>query len=422
MTDRQGHRVVITGIGAVSPSGIGKEPFWRGLKEGRSATDRISFFDPSAFPSQVGAEARNFRPQEFLPQKAIKRTGRAAHLAVAAAKMAFDDSRAALNSLDSRRVGVVVGSSVGGMDFAEPEFRTFFNRGVKSVSPFAGVAVFCASVSSEVSTALKLKGASLTISTGCTSAIDAMGCALNAIRLGMTELIVTGGADACVTPGVLAAFCQMGTLSINYNAQPWKASRPFSKDRDGFVLGEGGWVLVFEELQHALNRGAPIYAEVLGYGSTCDAYHMTNPHPSGRYSAEAIRTAIRDSGIQPTEVDYFSAYGNATKVNDTYETKVIKKVFGPHAYKLAISSIKSMIGHAIGAAGAAQVAVAALTLTEGFVTPTINYENADPTCDLDYVPNVGRPVPVRVALCNCLSFGGKNAALVLRRHPPDAES
>jgi len=412
-------RVVITGIGAISPGGIGKDAFWKVIAEGRSTVDRISFFDPSAFPSQVAAEARCFKPQDFMPAKNIKRTGRAAQLAVAAAQLALSDSGLSMDRENSHQIGIVLGSSVGGMDFAELEFRNLFDKGVKAVSPYAGIAVFCASISSEVSMALGLKGPSWTISTGCTSSTDAMGCAFNAIRYGMANVIITGGADACVTPGVLAAFCQMGALSTGFNQDPQRASRPFNLDRDGFVLSEGAWIFVFEELHHALLRDAEIYAEVVGYGASCDAYHASRPHPSGTASAEAIRMALDDANLAPEEVDHFSAYGNSTKINDSYETKIIKMVFGNHAYKLTVSSIKSMFGHPIGASGASQVAAVALGFKHELIPPTINYEFPDPACDLDYVPNKPRNGTSKVALCNSLSFGGKNASLVLRRYTPD---
>lgn len=407
-------RVVITGLGVVSPNGIGREEFCKSLKEAKNAINKISFFDASNHPSKVAAEIRDFNPGDYVPKKEIHKMGRSAHLGITAALLAIKDSGLKLTDKEKFSCPVFIGSSVGGMDFAETEFKIFFDKGINRVSPYAGVAVFCASVSSEISRFLSLKGRSITISTGCTSGSDAIGYALNDIRNGLSDMAICGGADACVTSGILAAFCQMKVTSTHYNDSPKFASRPFDKDRDGFVIGEGAWILVIEELQRALARNVKIYAEICGYGATCDAYHSTNPYPSGIYTAEAMRMALKDAELRPEEIDFILAYGNATIVNDPYETMVIKKVFGQHAYKIPVTSLKSMIGHPIGASGAAEVAAAALAIQEGFIPPTINHHNPDPQCDLDYVPNKSRDIKTRTALCNTLSFGGKNAAVVLK--------
>jgi 3-oxoacyl-[acyl-carrier-protein] synthase II len=408
-------RVVITGIGTVAPNGIGREAFWKSLAEGKNCIDRISFFDPSGFPSQVAAEIRNFNPKDFIPVKEIKRMGRSAHLAVAAAQLAIADGNLTLAENIKNKIAVILGTGTSGLEYVEEEFYLLRTFGVSKMRPYTGIAAFGGALSSEISRSLGLTGSSITISTGCTGAVDAMGYTLNVIRNGSVDIALTGGADAAVTSGILGAFCQMGAVSTNFNHTPQNASRPFNKDRDGFVIGEGGWVFIFEELDHALRRGAKIYSEVAGYGSTCDAYHMSRPMPSGKYSVEAMKLALLDAMIYPDEVDYINAYGNATPINDSYETMVIKNVFGQHAYKLMISSTKSMIGHAIGACGASGVAAALLAIYEGIVHPTVNYETPDPACDLDYVPNTAKKHEVKVALCNTIAFGSKNSVIVLRK-------
>lgn len=404
-------RAVITGIGVVAPNGIGKEAYWKGLREGKNGVDSITLFDCLKHPSKVAAEVRNFDPKDYVndPHE-IKRMGRSAHLAIAATKLAIKDAE--LNSFDGLPVDVIIGSATSGIDYAEPEIRALERGGVRRVRPFAGIAAFGGAISSEVARAVGATGMCMTFSTGCTSATDAMGYALKQIRYGLSDRIIAGGADACVTSAIVAAFCQMGAISTR-NDQ--KASRPFNKDRDGFVIAEGGWMFVLEELEHALNRKSKIYGELVGYGATCDAWHMSKPHPSGEYTSRAIQMALTDAEINPAEVDVFEAYGNATPVNDSYETAIVKKVFGNHAYKMVVPSVKSMLGHPIGAAGGQQLAAALLALNEDYIHPTINYEIPDPDCDLDCVPNQGRQGKFRIAVCNSLAFGGKNAAIVVKK-------
>lgn len=416
-TERQitARRVVITGIGAVAPNGIGREAFWRGLAEGTNCVDRISFFDPSQHPSQVAAEIKDFDPRVTIPVKEVKRMGRSAHLGVVAAQLAVQDSLLKLTTDLKHRIGVIVGTGTSGIEYAEDDFYAMRQGGVRSMRPYAAIAGFGGALSSEISRALGITGSSLTISTGCTGSTDAIGYAFNNIRCGMTDILLTGGSDACITPGILGAFCQIGATCTNFNNDPKRASRPFNKDRNGFVIGEGAWMFVLEELNHALRRGAKIYGEVVGYGTTCDAYHMSRPLPSGQFSVEAIRLALLDAMVLPEEIDYVNAYGNGTRINDSYETMVFKLVFGQHAKRLMISSIKSMIGHSIGSCGAAGVAAILMVLSEGIIPPTINYEVPDPECDLDYVPNFARTAKVNVALCNTLAFGAKNSVLILRR-------
>lgn len=406
-------RAVITGIGCVAPNGIGKEAFWKGLREGRNCVDKITFFDPSKLPSKMAAEVKNFRPEDFIPETSeLKRMSRSACLAVAAAKLALEDGGVQLNGV-SRELSVTVGSSTSGVEYLLPDAYSFERGGLSKVRPYVGIAGFVGSISSEISRFIRAQGPSFTLSTGCTSSTDAMGYALRQIQYGQAKLIVTGGADACVSDGILAAFCRMGATSTR-NGDYTKASRPFNKDRDGFVIAEGAWIFILEELEHALARGTRIYGELAGYGATCDAWHMARPEPSGEPAAQAVRAAMEDAHLQPEEIDLFEAYGNSTPINDSYETAIVKKVFGPHAFKLAMPSIKSMLGHPIGAAGAGQVAAALLALNKGFVHPTTNYELPDPECDLDCVPNKGREGKFETALCNSLAFGGKNSCLALR--------
>lgn len=406
-------RVVITGIGAVAPNGIGKEAFWRGLRDGRNSVDKITFFDPSRYPSKMAAEIRDFKPEDFISETTeIKRMARSSHLAIAAAQLGVEDANLSTTN-HSTPVSVIVGSSTSGVEYLLPDAYAFERGGLSKVRPYVGIAGFVGSISSEVSRAIGVKGPSYTMSTGCTSSTDAMGYALRQIQFGFSDVVIAGGADACISDGILAAFCRMGAMSTR-NDDVKKASRPFNKDRDGFVIAEGSWIFILEELEHALERKAKIYGELIGYGATCDAWQMAKPHPSGDPCALAVQIALQDAGIEPEEVSIFEAYGNSTRTNDSYETGVVKKVFGEHAYKLVMPSVKSMIGHPIGAAGAAQVAAALLALSQGFIHPTINYEVPDPECDLDYVPNVGRAGNFKVSVCNSLAFGGKNAALVLK--------
>lgn len=406
-------RAVITGIGVVAPNGVGKDAYWNGLREGMNCVDQITSFDISTYPSKMAAEIRNFDPARFIPQYTeIKRMGRSSHLAIAAAKLALEDSQ--LNGQNRSDISVLIGSATAGIEYIVPEVRALERGGLRKMKPYLGIAGFGGSISSEISRAIGAQAASHTISTGCTSSTDAMGYALRQIQFGLADIFVTGGADACVNEGILGAFCQMGAVSTR-NHDYKKASRPFNKDRDGFVIAEGSWIFILEELETALKRKATIYGELIGYGSTCDAWHMAKPHPSGEFTAKAISMALADACIAPEEVDIFEAYGNATPVNDSYETAVIKRVFGKHAYKLVVPSVKSMLGHPIGAAGSQQMAAALLALNEGFIHPTINYEIPDPECDLDCVPNQGREGKFDIAVCNSLAFGAKNSAIIVKK-------
>lgn len=409
------NRVVITGLGVMSPIGIGKPNFLKALKEGTNGIDKITLFDAQNYPSKVGAEVKHFKPEEYFPGKEVKKLGRAAHLAIAAAQLAIKDSGRNFDERTKLECPVYVGTAVGGMDFAEESFYKMFQQGPSKVSTFAGVAVFCASISSAVSSDLGLHGPSYSFSDGCCSSSDAVGNAANYIKNGLGDVILAGGADACITGGVLAAFCQMGVVTTKHNNSPKDACKPFDKDRDGFALGEGAWIMVLEDMGTALRRKAHIYAEVVGYGASCDAYHPSRPHPEGIYNIKAINQSLNDAKINHEQIDFISAYGNATVINDPLETKVYKSVFGPRAKKIPCSSIKSMIGHPIGATGAAQILSSALFLSENFISPTINLNNPDKECDLDYVPHTSREFKGKYILINTLSFGGKNSSLILKR-------
>jgi 3-oxoacyl-[acyl-carrier-protein] synthase II len=341
--------------------------------------------------------------------------GRGAQLGIAAALLAEKSRGTILNDKERMNCSVFIGTSVGGLDFAEKEFRKFFKFGASKVSPYSGIAVFCASASAEISRYLSLNGASISISNGCTSSIDALAYAFEQIQLGKSEIAISGGADCCVTPGIIAAFSRMGVISTGYNSRSSIASRPFDKDRDGFVVGEGAWIFILEEYTKAKASNKKIFAELKGFGTSCDAFHPTTPHPGGQYSTLAIKSAIENSKLTTNQIDYIVAYGNATRLNDKYETMVIKEVFGKRAYQIPISSIKSMIGHSIGSSGAAQVAAAISAMNNDFIPPTAGLDNPDEGCDLDYVPNQSRFAQINNVLCNTLSFGGKNAAIVLSK-------
>ncbi len=410
------NRVVVTGLGVVAPNGIGKEAFWEATKKGKNCVDRITSFDPSKLPSQVGAEIKDFRPEEYIKADDVIRMDRATQFGIAAAKMAVNDARIKISCRNAREIGVIMGTGGSGMAYGEKQMFVFWKEGIRKVHPYAGISSFCGALSSGISIELGLKGLSLTVSTGCTGANDAVGYALNLIRHGMAHTIISGGADACITPGILGFFCRMGAASTNWNHEPKRASRPFNKDRDGFVIGEGAWVVILEELNHALERGAHIYAEVAGYGATCDAYHMTRPLPSAAQLANAMRNALKDGNVKPEEVQYISAHGTSTPLNDANETLAVKKVFGKHAYSLAISSLKSMIGHPQGASGAAGITACVLAMQDNWLPPTINYEIPDPECDLDYVPNKARRAKIEITVCNSIGFGAKNSVIVLRKY------
>lgn len=411
----QDNRVVITGLGVIAPNGIGKDEFWHSLKEGRSGIRRISRFEACDFPTQVAGEVDGFDAARFIEPKRAKRMDRTSHLAVAAAKMAVEDGGLNLLNEDRQRIGVMVGSCLAGHGFILQQHDVFINKGPMRINPFTAIASFPDATASHISIELGINGPSLSIATACSSASDAIGYAFNAIRKRELDIIIMGGAEAPIFPPILAAFCVLRALSTR-NDSPQQASRPFDRLRDGFVLGEGAGILILEELEHAKKRSAYIYGEIIGSGMTCDAYDMVRPQPDGYEAARAIRLALHDACIDIEDVDYISAHGTSTPLNDKNETKVIKSVFKERAHKIPISSIKSMIGHLIGAAGSVELIASLLAMQHHIIPPTINYQNQDPECDLDYVPNVSRKVDrLDVILKNSFGFGGKNSALIVRR-------
>ncbi len=424
-------RAVITGIGVVSPFGHGAEAFRSGLREGRSASSRISLFDPDDLPSQVAAEVPGFDPAAHLPPEDLPRVGRIVPLAVAATREALKDAGlgpaglgdaglgdGALSAGERREIGVLIGSGAGAIDFAERQYEAYYRDGIRRVNPFAISSSVVGMVSSEISIRFGFTGPSHVLSNGCTSSTDAIGYALHAIRRGDHPLLLTGGAEACITRGMMEGFCRMRAAAVGWNDRPERASRPFNRDRSGFVLGEGAFMVVLEEAEHARRRQARIYVEVAGFASTCDAHHRVHMSPAGEESTRAMLLALASAGASAGDVDYINLHGTSTPQNDRVETMAVKALLGARAARVPASATKSMIGHPQGACGAAGVVATALGMRDGFLPPTINYENPDPECDLDYVPNQARPASPRLALCNCIGFGSKNSALVLRAFEP----
>lgn len=406
-------RVVVTGLGVISSIGLDKDTFWDSLKQGRSGISRITAFDPSAFTTQFAGEIKDFDPAKFIDLKRLKRMDRTSQLAVAAAKMAVQDAGLNFQTNGAReKTGVIIGTAMAGHGYILNQHVTLMEKGPMRINPFTALASFPDACASNISIELGVTGPSFSIATACSSASDAGGYAFEAIRSGAMDFLIMGGAEASIYPGILAAFCVARALSTR-NEDPQGASRPFSRDRDGFVLGEGSGILVLEEFEHAKARGAHIYAEVLGHGMTCDAYHMTAPDPEGREAVRAMRMALSNAGIKPEDVDYINAHGTSTLLNDKTETLIIKKVFGDQAGKIPISANKSMVGHLIGAAGAVELIATILAMKHEEIPPTINYTVPDPECDLDYVPNKSRKGRIEIAMKNSFGFGGKNSVLIL---------
>ncbi|MFP5262265.1 MAG: beta-ketoacyl-[acyl-carrier-protein] synthase family protein [Blastocatellia bacterium] len=417
-------RVVVTGMGAVSPNGIGREAYWKATSSGVSGTGPITLFDASKLSCNVAAEVKDFDFDRYISKKDKDRVQRAVPMAFFATEEAAEDAGInfeTLSAAERENIGVVVGTGAGGIEFAERQYKQYYDKGdhdtaYRRVSPYSIVASFVGMLSSEINMAFRLHGMSHVVSTGCTSSTDAMGYAWNAIRLGQVDTIVSGGVESCITFGLMTAFCRMGTVTTKWNDRPANASRPFNADRDGFVLGEGAWIVILEELEHARRRGANIYAEVVGYASTCDAYHRVQIAPTGHDAARAMRMALEGAGLTVDEVDYLNLHGTATKINDRTESAAVRMAFGDRARSVPASSTKSMIGHPQGASGAAGVVATVMAMKHGYVPPTINIETSDPECDLDYVPNTGRSARIDTALCNCIAFGSKNSALVLKKY------
>jgi len=408
-------RVVVTGLGALTPIGNNTRTYWEGLLAGKSGADIISFFDVSRYNCKVAAEVKGFNPEDYFEKKEVKRMERFCQFAMACAREAFKDSGLTPETLDPNRCGVLIGVGMGGIGLIEEQNEVLLTKGPDRVTPLLIPKIIPNMASGMVAIDLGLKGPNSCTVTACASGTNAIGDAFKIIQRGDAIAMVTGGAEATITKLGLAGFDNMKAVTRR-NDQPQKASRPFDKERDGFVMGEGSGILVLEELHHARNRGARIYCEIVGYGCSCDAYHLTAPSPMGEGAARAMNAAIQDAGLQPADIDYINAHGTSTPLNDKNETDAIKTVFGAHAYKLAVSSNKSMIGHLLGGAGGVEAVATVLTIFEGIIPPTINYEFPDPECDLDYVPNVARKSPVRTAISNSLGFGGHNAVITLRSY------
>ena len=408
------HRVVVTGVGVVSPVGTGTEAFWQALCQGRSGIGPITLFDATAYDVRFAGEVRDFDSAAFIEPREAKHMDRFVQFAVGASRMAVSNARLEITPANRDRTGVLIGSGIGGTWTWERQHQILLEKGPSRVSPYFIPMMISDMASGMVSIVFDARGPNSSVTTACASSAHAIGDAFEIIKRGDADAMIAGGAEAAVSPISVAGFCAMKALSRR-NAEPEKASRPFDAGRDGFVLGEGAGIVILESLESARRRAAPILGEVVGYGMTGDAYHMTAPAPDGDGAARAMREALRDAGLEPREVDYINAHGTSTPLNDKLETVAVKRVFGDHAYRLAISSTKSMTGHTLGAAGGIECIICLLAIRDGLLPPTINYEAPDPDCDLDYVPNQARKAPVRVALSNSLGFGGHNATLVVRR-------
>jgi len=407
-------RVVITGIGAVTPIGTAADGLWQGLTARRSAVREITRFDPTPFKSRIAAEIPDFRPQDHLNAKRAKRLDRFSQLAVTSARLALADAELDPGREDADRVGAMMGSALGGVAFAEAQVGSFLTQGPRGLDPALALAVFPGAASCNIAIEFGFTGPNSTNAMSCASGTIAVGDAFHAIREARADVMLAGGAEAPLAPMTYAAFSVIRAMSTR-NDDPAHASRPFDEGRDGFVMGEGAAVLVLEERDRALARGAKLYAELVGYGFTNDAYHMTAPRPDGRQAARAIRLALEDGRLAPGDVGYVNAHGSSTLLNDTTETAALKQVFGPHAYRLSISGTKGYYGHALGASGAIEAAICALAMQRRWLPPTINLERPDPACDLDCLPGEGRAAAPEVVVSNSFGFGGINASLVLRR-------
>lgn len=407
-------RVVVTGLGVITCNGIGKDAFWKAITNGISGVKRIKSFDVSNFPSQIAGEVTDFDPLQFLLKKEIRHMGRFTHFGVAASMLALKDGDLVVDDKIKNRIGVAIGTSLAGLGYAEEQYELYKKNGYKKISPFTVAAVIMSNCASQISIKCKITGPSVIISTACASATDAIGYARDCIMREEADLMICGGAEALITPFTLGAFCASGILSTR-NAEPEKACRPFEKDRKGTVLAEGSGILLLEELDHALARGARIYAEIIGIGRTSDCYHPIIQEPSGIESSRAILLALKDAQIEPKDVEYINAHGSGTIQSDIIETRAIKEVFGKYAYKIPISGTKSMIGHLQGGCGGPEAVATVMTVKNDIITPTINYENPDPQCDLDYTPNKSRQKKVKFALKNSYGFGGKNTALIFKK-------
>ncbi len=406
-------RVVVTGLGIVSPLGTGLKKNWEAVCAGHSGIRKITRFDASLFTSQIAGEVPDFKSEDWLDKQQARRFDIFIHYALAAARMAIEDSALKIDETNAQKVGCITGTGLGGLAMLEEYHQILVEKGPKRISPFFIPGIIANMVPGLIAIEYGARGPNQSIETACTSSCHAIGEAFRYIREGRVDAMITGGTEAVITPLALGGFCAMRALS-NRNDQPEKASRPFDKDRDGFVIGEGAGILILEEMEQAKARGAKIYAELVGYGLSADAYHITAPDPEGKGAIACMKMAIADAGLKPQDIDYINAHGTSTDLNDASETKGIKAVFGEHAYKLAVSSTKSMTGHLLGGAGGIEAIFSVMAIKNSLIPPTINYETPDPACDLDYVPNKARAVKVRIALSNSFGFGGTNGSLLFK--------
>ena len=407
-------RVVVTGMGLITPLGMGVRATWENLIEGKSGIRKIAHFDASAFQTQIAGEVEGFNPEDYIEPKEVKKTDRFIHFAIAATKMAMDDSGMKITKSNTERVGVIVGSGMGGLNAIEHYHSVLLEKGPKRISPFFIPMLLINLASGQISIKFGARGPNSAVATACAAGSHSIGDAYKIIQRGVADAMIAGGTEAVITPLGIGGFNAMRALSTR-NDEPEKASRPFNVDRDGFVMGEGAGIMILESLESALSRGTKIYAEVVGYGMTADAHHITSPAPVGEGAARCMAMALRDGGIEHSGVDYINAHGTSTKYGDELESNAIKTVFGEHAYKVAISSTKSMTGHLLGAAGGVEAIISVLSIYNDIVSPTINLNNPDPECDLDYVPHKSRKMTVNYALSNSFGFGGTNACLLFKK-------
>jgi len=410
-------RVVITGVGAVTPVGNTAEEFWSALLAGKSGIGPITRFDTTGYPTRIAGEVRGFEPLKYIDKKDDRKFDPFLKFAIACAVMAVEDAGVKVDTVDGNRFGVLVGSGIGGIGTLLDSHVTLLEKGPDRVSPFFIPMLIINMASGLISMRFGAKGPNSSVVTACATGNHAIGDAMRIIQRGDADVMIAGGAEAMILPLTIAGFCQMKAMSTR-NDEPTKASRPFDAERDGFVCGEGGGLLILESMEHAVKRDARIYAEVIGYGMTGDAHHMTAPDPEGDGAARAMAAALRDAALEPSAVGYINAHGTSTPYNDKFETMAIKRVFGEHARKLAVSSTKSMTGHLLGAAGGVEAIATVFAIHHGILPPTINYEKPDPDCDLDYIPNVARKQDVEVALSNAFGFGGTNATLAFKKYRP----
>jgi len=409
-------RVVVTGMGAITPLGLTVQETWEALVAGRPGVGPITLFDATDYPVRIAAEVKGFEPTQYISRKEARRMARCSHFAIAATLQALADAHLTTPFPEPERVGVLLGTGFGGFDEAEKGIRTLIEKGLSRVNPFVLLAAIPNIPACNLARFFGAKGHNYTVTTACAAGTHAIGEAAEVIRRGDADVMITGGTEALICEAAVGSFAIMRALSTR-NDEPERASRPFDARRDGFVLGEGCAILILEELGHALSRGARIYAEIAGYASTSDAYHLAAPEPQGEGAMQAMRGALEDAGLGPEDIDYINAHGTSTPLGDAVETLAIKRLFGERAYRVPISSTKSMLGHSLGAAGAIEAMVCVLTIVRGLIHPTINYEYPDPACDLDYVPNVARSARVKAALSNSFGFGGQNACLVITAPP-----